>query len=427
MPLASCPDPALPLLLQMTPATFKAAIALLWGDAALERLVEQIFALHQGPVVPEASVAAILCAAADDLGVKADIVGEVRRAFRSARRQVQQPRSGSAASAAGASFGSSKVPLQPLQRANSGIISSPIAALCRGQETFQGVLFSMEPAPLVHARSGASTVGWQDSAGVGSPASSYHSSGSAAQLLGGLSRQLSPSPMQLDSEAAHADAARPGSSAVLAGDTATGDGAQVHLDADMMAQLQAGLGLSPASAAASANWWQSGSPSFSRSVEDDLHEVDSLGSAWGSSSKGSQVADSGTGSAGYAEEELMEAPGSGGIGGAQGRDHLATKAENNRSSRRPLGWAGADPHSSLAVPLGGHSEAAAWQGSPDAGAAEEQRASKGNRASLSAAWEADDVTVLESGRAGALRSAEMLVSTQQAVQICRLRLCKRAL
>ena len=195
---------------------------------------------------------------------------------------------------------------------------------------FQGGSSSMEPAPLVHAPSGASTVGWQDSARVGSPASSYHSSGSPGHLVGGLSRQLRPSAMQQDAAAAYADAALLGSSAALTGEAGTRD--QVHLDADLMAQVHAGMGLSPASAAASADWWQSGSPSFGRSVQDDLCETDSLGSAWGGSSMGSQAPDSDMGSVGDAEEDLKETPGSDGGDAAQGRDHLATKAYENKSA-----------------------------------------------------------------------------------------------
>ena len=396
----------MPLLLQV----FKAAITLLLEMPKLDGLLGPLTMLREGHAVDEGSVAAILSVEAEERYVKADVAGAVRHAFRVARQHIKQPGSDSAAGAAAASFSSGKVPLQPLHRADSGMSSSPIAALRRGQDMFEGGPVNMEPPyPLERAPSGASTVGWQDTARVGSPASSCHSSGSAAQRRGGLPRQLSPSAAQLDAAAALADAADPGSIAGVAGETGTRT--QVHLDADIMAQVQAGLGW-PTSAAASEDWRQSGS----RSIQDDLYVGDSLDSAWGSSAMGSQATDSDMGSSMDAEEELEETPGTDGSGAAQGhhlaRDHLATKATMNTPAAAGLG--SADLHDSLAVPVTVHLEAADWQGSPAAGAAEEQLASRGHRASLPAAREADNVTVLKS--AGAVRSAGILVRTHQAGQ-----------
>ena len=90
-PLAILPDPALHLLLQV----FRAAIARLIEMPSLDGLVEPLFALHEGPVVPEACISAILSAAAE--GLEVDIAGAVHRAFKAARVQAQQPSSGSAA------------------------------------------------------------------------------------------------------------------------------------------------------------------------------------------------------------------------------------------------------------------------------------------------------------------------------------------
>ena len=393
----------MPLLLQV----FKAAITLLLTMPKLDGLLGPLTALREGHAVDEASVVAILSVEAEERYMKADVAGAVRHAFRAARRQIKQPGSDGAAAA---SFSSRKVPLQPLHRADSGMSSSPIAALYRDQDLFEGGPFNMEPAPLLaRAPSGASTVESQDTARDESPAISCHSSGSAAQRRRGLPRQLSPSAAQLDAAAALADAADPGSIAGVAGETGTRT--QVHLDADIMAQVQAGLGRSPTSAAASEDWRQSGSCS----VQDDLYDADSLDSAWGSSAMGSQATDSDMGSSVDAEEELEETPGSGAAEGENhlARDHLATKAFEDKPAAAGLG--GAHLHDSLAGPHAGHLEAADWQGSPAVGAAEEQHASRGHRASLPAAREADHVTVLESGRA--VRSAGMLVSTQQAGQL----------
>ena len=188
----------LPLLLQATTMVFRAAMRRLLQEDALRGLRADLRQFNRGAVMSEAELAYLLGAlsASPELGLDpAEVQQYVKAAFEEAQQEAAHLPSSFACSAASAAADpfSSKVPLQPLQRVDSGTASSSSAAFDFDRMAAQGGPCDFGGAFQEQASSWANTA-WPDSAGVEDPAGShYSSSSSAAELPGSPFQQLSPS------------------------------------------------------------------------------------------------------------------------------------------------------------------------------------------------------------------------------------------